>query len=583
MAAVLSQRARRRLLEPLRRLYGAAAPAVLERIERRAARHSVSRRAETAAPWSERDVVLITYGDQVRAAGRAPLRALHAFLLDHGLDRVVSALHLLPFFPATSDEGFAVADYRRVDPLLGDWRDVAALGRSFDLMMDLVLNHCSRSHRWFRGYLTGRRPYRDYFVEADPEWDLSAVVRPRSTPLLTAVATRRGLRHVWTTFGDDQVDLDYRNPAVLLAMLDTLLLYVERGARIVRLDAIAYLWKRPGTSCIHLPETHLVVQVMRRLVEAVAPGTLLLTETNVPHAENVSYLGSGDEAHLVYQFSLPPLLLDAFIAGEARGLVSWLAGLEAAGPLPRGSTFVNFTASHDGIGLRPVEGLLPERRLTDLVAAVRERGGEVSTRRRPDGSDVPYELNVSWFSALAEPGAASAALQLRRFLASQALMLALQGIPAIYFHSLVGTANDRVGRARSGRARSLNRRRFERSELEAILAPPGSPERRVLDGMRHLLAVRRAQPAFHPGAEQRRIDAAHPAVVAFERRSRRPAQRLLVVANVAAEGVRTSLPGVEVDRWRSAGDLLGGRPTWTASGRLALGPCEQLWLARDGA
>jgi len=120
--------------------------------------------------------------------------------------------------------------------------------------------------------------------------------------------------------------------------------------RIARLDAVAFLWKELGTNCLHLPETHELVKLFRDVCEIVAPRAIILTETNVPHAENVSYFGQGDEAHMVYQFSLPPLLLHAFITGNGQYLTHWASGLE---PPPAGCTFFNFTASHDGVGVRP--------------------------------------------------------------------------------------------------------------------------------------------------------------------------------------------------------------------------------------
>ncbi len=310
-------------------------------------------------PLDERDAVLITYADQVREDGQAPLATLRELLHAEGLDELVGTVHLLPFFPYTSDDGFSVSDYEAVDDAAGSWEDVAALGAQHELMFDLVLNHCSASHRWFQGYLRGEPGLERFFVEADPEADLSAVVRPRALPLLTPFESSRGLRHVWTTFSADQVDLNYAEPSVLLEMLSVLVGYLARGARIVRLDAVAYLWKTPGTTCIHLPETHEVVKLMRDLADALAPGSIILTETNVPHEENVSYFGDGDEAQMVYQFALPPLLLDAVIHRDPGPLRAWLAELE---PAPAGAAYFNFTASHDGVGLRPLEGLVEERR-----------------------------------------------------------------------------------------------------------------------------------------------------------------------------------------------------------------------------
>ena len=314
-----------------------------------------------------------------------------------------------------------------------------ALAGQVDLMFDLVLNHVSRRSQWFQRYLEGSSPYDRYFIEVDPQADVSQVTRPRSLPLLTPVQTARGERHVWTTFSADQMDLNFAEPAVLLEMLDLLLFYAAEGARIIRLDAIAYLWKKIGTSCIHLPQTHEVVKLMRSVLADVAPHVLLLTETNVPHAENIAYFGAGDEAHMVYQFSLPPLLLDALVSEDATSLMRWLAALK---PPPSGNTFFNFTASHDGIGVRPLEGLVPEERIAQLSAAVRARQGHVGTRRDAHGNDKPYELNITYLDALRDDAGAFSPAQIQRFLTSQAVMLALQGIPGVYFHSLVGTPND---------------------------------------------------------------------------------------------------------------------------------------------
>ena len=492
----------------LETIYGDRSADVLREIVDLVARHAANASRVGDELWNQRDVVLITYGDQVRAEGEAPLVTLRRFLLAQQLDAVLSAVHVLPFCPSSSDDGFSVIDYRAVDPALGDWSDIDALGESFDLMFDLVLNHCSQHSAWFQAYLKGTAPYDNYFIDVDPSTDLSAVTRPRSLPLLTPFDTAGCRKHVWTTFSADQVDLNYAEPRVLLEMLDVLLLYARHGARIVRLDAIAYLWKQIGTSCIHLPQTHAVVQLLRAVLDAAAPGVLVLTETNVPHKENVSYFGRGDEAHIVYQFSLPPLLLDAYLAEDAGPLNNWLHSLEPAAP---GTTYLNFTASHDGVGVRPLEGLLSSERFGNLIAAIRDRGGQVSTRRNPAGEDVPYELNISYFSALGAPGEEQA-LHVGRFLASQALMLAVRGIPAIYFHSLVGTPNDLAGYESSGQPRRINRRKYAHGELNAILGNAASAQAEVLHGYRHLLSVRKNQTAFHPDAQQTMLALDDPAL-----------------------------------------------------------------------
>lgn len=522
----LTPELRTRIHARLAVLYPGSADSVLDRLESLCERRQLAQ--DPAELWSERDVVLITYADQIRDGNAAPLQALRSFLLDHQLREALSTVHLLPFFPYSSDDGFSVIDYRQVDPASGTWDDVAALGENFDLMYDLVLNHCSRAHQWFHDFLACRAPYDRYFIDVDPDTDLSQVTRPRSTPLLTPCETAGGVKHVWTTFSADQVDLNYANPDVLVEMMDVFFDYVARGARIVRLDAIAYLWKRIGTSCIHLPETHLVVKLMRDLLEAGAPGTLLLTETNVPHAENISYFGAADEAHMIYQFSLPPLLLEAMLSGDAGPLTDWLRTVQDLSPR---TSVLNFTASHDGVGVRPLEGLISRDRLDRLVDAVRVRGGHVSTRRRPDGSDSPYELNISYFSALAPENREDVALHVRRFLTTQAFMLALKGMPAVYIHSLLGTPNWDAGVAETGRARTINRRKFDRGELETILSLADSAERNVFDGYRRLLHVRRSQRAFHPDAPQEIFETDNPAVAAFVRGDDAFAPRILVAAN----------------------------------------------------
>jgi sucrose phosphorylase len=553
-------------------LYGPRAEDCLSDVIRLCREHEDRLKGRPRRPaWDQRDAVLITYADQIRAHGARPLAALRAFLTERGLHRLFPVLHLLPFYRSTSDDGFSVADYRQVDPDFGDWSDVARLGEQFDLMFDLVLNHASRQSDWFRHYLSGTEPYTGYFVECDPRTDLSRVVRPRTSPLLTPFDTSRGRRHVWTTFSDDQVDLNYREPRLLCEMLDVLLTYIERGARIVRLDAVAFLWKEPGTPCVHLPQTHEVVKLLRDVVDAVAPGTLLLTETNVPHAENARYWGDGDEAHLIYNFSLPPLLLDALLTGDAGHLTRWLA---ACPPPPPGTTLLNFTASHDGIGVRPLESLVPQERITSLLAAVEARGGSVSRRIDSDGVESPYELNITYFDALGDPSSPASELPVRRFLASQALMLALRGIPAVYFHSLFGTPNDLAGVARTGQSRAINRRRFAAAELEHLLKTP-STARRVLDAYTHLLATRANQPAFHPDADQHVLPLDNPATVALLRSDSKGHQELLVAANVSDRSQAVDLNRLALQA--AGADLVTGEVTGTTD-QIALHPYQVTWL-----
>jgi len=443
---------------------------------------------------------LITYGDAFRRGGEAPLHTLASVLRDHVRDAVTD-VHLLPIYPWTSDDGFGVVDHREVNPELGTWDDIADLRADHALALDFVANHVSGSSPWFRGWLARDPRYEGYFLEPGPDFDTSRVVRPRVTPLLHEFARPDGtLAHAWTTFGPDQVDIDPSTPAVLIDLTDVLLGYLARGATTVRLDAIGYLWKESGTTCIHLPQTHDIIRIWRVLVDALAPGTLLLTETNVPHADNIAYFGDGsDEANMVYQFALPPLVLHAFVTGRANALADWAAGIAPVSPT---ATWFNFLASHDGIGIRPTEGLLTDDDRNLLVERTLARGGRVSMARRPDGSEGVYELNTNFLDALVEPDDEnpddSAVV---RGLAAHAILLSVIGVPAIYYHSLLGSGQDRAGMAESDIARRINREVLDADLLQRELET--SPRRSgMLGGLRRLLDVRRTLPGFSPFAGQ---------------------------------------------------------------------------------
>ena len=499
-------------------LYGATrAPLVARRLRDLMRRHfpedQADRRRHDALPLTERDAMLITYADQVREPGIAPLHTLASFLRAHAAG-AITGLHVLPFFPSSSDDGFAVIDYRAVDRSLGTWDDIGALAREFNLMVDGVFNHVSGESDWFRRFLRDEPPFRDWFIVVQDEPDLSQVVRPRTLPLLTKFETAAGPKRVWTTFGPDQVDNNVKNPDVLLALLDVLLLYVKEGARFVRLDAIAYLWKEIGTSCIHLPQTHHVIQLMRAVLDVVAPDIMLITETNVAHRDNVSYFGDGtNEAQLVYNFALPPLVLHSLVTGNADALSRWATTLS----LPsRRVAFLNFLASHDGIGVTPAAGILTSAELENLVTVAQRRGGFVSYRRNHDGTSSPYELNINYLDALSDQSDPSEQVQIDRFVTAHAIMLAMPGLPAIYVHSLIGSRGDRAGAEASGMPRRVNRQRLVLADLERELDDRASRRSQVLRRLLALLDRRRTTPAFQPagGAVVMQLD---PRVFALQR------------------------------------------------------------------
>ena len=572
-------------------LYGPAAgglawASLRPRLEEFRARRPPGRPRSAGLPLSERDALLITYGDQVtrRADGGAlaepPLRTLADFCRER-LAGLLSGVHILPFYPYSSDDGFSVMDYTAVDPALGTWADVEHLGQHFRLMFDAVINHISAHSAWFQAWRRGDPDYADFFITVDGDPDLSAVVRPRALPLLTPVETAHGPHRVWTTFSDDQIDLNFANPAVLLAVIDVLLEYVARGAEFLRLDAIAYLWKQIGTTSIHRPQTHRIIHLLRALLDEVAPQVILITETNVPHADNLSYFGDGqNEAQLVYNFALPPLTLHALHTGNAQVLSTWAADLQRPSEQV---TFFNFLASHDGIGVNPARGILPESAISAMVARVQAHGGLVSYKHNADGSPSPYELNVNYFDALSDPaGAEPLARQSDRFMVAQAIMLALVGVPGIYFHSLVGSRGWAAGVAQTGRNRTINREKLDVAALEQELAHPLHLRHLVFQRFAQLLRARSANPAFHPLGQQTVLHVGE-GVFALLRASPDGLSRAVCLHDVSGAGAPAPLDLAALD-WgtNAARDLVDGRVlSADNSGRLTvpLAPYGVAWLA----
>jgi len=531
---------------------------------------SFSERSFSERSFSERDALLISYGDMIAAPARgasdSALARLGGFL-DRRLDGLFSYLHILPFYPYSSDDGFSVMDYRLVDPALGSWDDLRALGRGRRLAFDLVLNHASARSDWFAAFKAGTAPYDRFFVTRPLGYDARSVLRPRTHPLITPVALDSGdAVGVWTTFSADQVDLDFSEPAVLAEFIDILLFYASMGARLLRLDAIAYLWKRDGTSCAHLPETHAVVKALRAVVDGLGLGVTLLTETNVPHEENMSYFGNGDEAGMVYNFSLPPLTLYAFATGDARPLSAWARAL----CVPAGGTMLNFLASHDGIGVTPARGLVPD--FGPAIEAVKARGGLVSMKATPEG-DVPYELNISWADAVSAPGAEPAE-KAAALVASYAVAAAMDGVPAVYFHSIIGSTNWLDGPVRLGYNRAINRERPRLDELEAELDDPRSLRSRALAGLTSLYRERALRPAFSPSAPRRALEGSGP-VFAVERGEGERAT--LVIVNCSRLPVKASVPAPYGD-YRAFDPVAGSYADPARGGELALGPYGIRWL-----
>ncbi|HHA2341741.1 TPA: sugar phosphorylase [Enterobacter hormaechei subsp. xiangfangensis] len=448
--------------------------------------------------WDEKDVVLITYADQFSSKGEKALPVFTRFY-NEWLSRTFSHVHLLPFYPWSSDDGFSVIDYHEVAPETGTWRDVGELKQSASLMFDFVCNHMSAKSEWFANYLAQKPGYEDFFISVDPETDLSAVTRPRALPLLTPFTLHDGnVRHLWTTFSDDQIDLNFASPQVLIAMVDVLLHYLMEGARYIRLDAVGFMWKIPGTTCIHLEQTHCLIQLFRAITDAVAPGTVIITETNVPHKDNISYFGDGEnEAQMVYQFSLPPLVLHAVHRQDVKALCRWAGSLA----LPSAhTTWFNFLASHDGIGLNPLRGILPESEILSLVEKLQQEGALVNWKNNPDGTRSPYEINVPYLDALSLRDSSDDE-RIARFILAHAVLLSFPGVPAVYIQSILGSRNDYEGVERLGYNRAINRKKYTAGQVDRELNNNKSIRYQIYSRLSELIAIRRGERAFHPDSQ----------------------------------------------------------------------------------
>jgi sucrose phosphorylase len=537
-------------------------------------KHFADSNGENLNKWTENNVQLITYGDSIVERNKKPLVTLDRFL-EENLRDTITGVHILPFFPYSSDDGFAVIDYLKVNPESGNWEDIRRIAGKFNLMVDLVINHVSSQHAWFEQYKQGIKPGCDYFIEADPATDLSQVVRPRSTPVLSKVHTVKGDKYVWTTFSEDQVDTNFANPDVLLEYVKIILFYILAGAKYIRLDAVGFLWKKIGTSCIHLSETHTVVRLLREIMQMLNPIVALITETNVPNRENLSYFGNGNEAHMIYNFSLPPLILNALLQGKSDHLKTWMMSMP---PAPLGCAYLNFTASHDGIGLRPAEGLLYEDEYQALVQKMQEFGGKISMRKKPDGTEAPYEINISFFDAMKGTVKGEDKWQIERFLCSQTIMLSVEGIPGFYIHSLLATPNDLEGLAKTGRNRSINRHKWNYQELEERLQNPKSPQSIVLNELSRRIKIRRQQSAFHPNATQYTLHPLNRALFVFWRQSVYREQSLFCINNLSDRTQRLRLSDLNLiitDPWC---DLLSGKIVSDLYEKFTLKPYQCAWI-----
>lgn len=446
---------------------------------------------------NEKDNFLIIYPDAIREKGNSTLKTLKSFLGENA--DFIKNIHLLPMFDYTSDDGYAVKDYLKIRENCGTWEDVENLGKSYGVIMDLVINHVSSQSEWLKNYLNGEEEYKDFFIEYDDQFDFSHVVRPRTSPLFHTYEGKIGKKKLWTTFGEDQVDLNYANYQVLLKMLEVIGEYFHHGARCIRLDAVCYLWKESGSKCCNLKKTHIVIQLIRLFMNMVCPGALLLTQTNVEAEENKKYFGDGkNEANMIYQFVLPPLVMYTILNENAEKLSEWAGTIKK---ISNETTFFNFLGGHDGVGLRPVKGILTSDEIIAMAENVQAHGGKISCSSTAEGEKEIYELNTNYLSGLSKITDSDEICR-KKTLAAHAVLISLMGVPAIYYHALFGSRNDLKGMEESKMPRRINRQKFERDHLEKLLQEE-KIRREIWEGIRELLEVRAHCGAFDPYNPQR--------------------------------------------------------------------------------
>ena len=463
--------------------------------------------------WDESHSVLITYADSIYKNGEPTLITLGDLLSKHfgSLSKVV---HILPFLKSTSDGGFAVSSYDSLEEKFGCWDDLKSISKNHVLMADLVLNHVSSSHPWVQQFIKSQEPGISNVFSPEQNLDWSNVVRPRSSSLFSQINTEDGPKQVWTTFGPDQIDLNWHNPKMTLEFLNLIISYLANGIKWLRLDAVGFIWKESGTTCLHLPKAHSIVKILRILLNDLLNDGVLITETNVPQKENLSYLIPEDEAHMAYNFPLPPLLLEAIITSKADILNSWIFDWPR---LPDDTTLFNFTASHDGVGLRALEGLMNEQRIKDLLINCEKRGGLVSHRRLSNGVDKPYELNISWWSAMEDSSRDFNRFQFERFILTQLLVMALKGVPAFYLPALLASENDIKSFSTTGQRRDLNREKFKSDNLLSVFNNPESNANKNLKYLCNAMDVRSELKQFHPCSEMKCLSKGRSDIVVIKR------------------------------------------------------------------
>ena len=410
-------------------------------------------------------------------------------LLDGPLAGLFRGVHLLPPFPSSGDRGFAPITYREIEPRFGTWADVERIGQSHGVLLDLMVNHMSRQSPEFRDFARRGRAsqHADLFLTVDkvfPDGHVSAdhlariFLRRPGSPFTTLEIEETGEREtVWATFGtaewSEQIDLDLAASATRDLVRSWLETFASHGVRIVRLDAVGYVVKKPGTSCFMVePDIYDFLEWITSTAAELGLMALPEVHDRYPTHERITARG-----FWTYDFVLPGILLDAFLTADAGDLARHLARSPE-----RQFTMLD---CHDGIPVRPdLDGILSPDRMLALADHVLDRGGNVSrilSTGHADAVDV-HQLNITYYSALDEED--------DRYVAARAIQLFARGVPQVYYVGLLAGPNDTDAAARSGEGRSINRHNFTAAEIDDALRRP--VVRRILD----LLKIRNTHPAF---------------------------------------------------------------------------------------
>ncbi len=482
---------------------------------------------------SEKTTVLICYGDSLLNDNKEKTIKIFRKFYKKNLDRFFEIIHFLPFYPSSSDSGFAVKDHYQVDKKLGHWSDIYQQSKKTNIMADVVINHASSKGLWFKNFLRNKSPGKEYFLTVGNKFDISKVIRPRENRLLKKIDILKKDNFIWRTFSDDQIDLNFKNPKVLLRFLKIMLNLLNHGVTVFRLDAIAYLWKKSGSKCVNLKETHEIIKLLRIVCNLTKTKPIIVTETNLPEKENLSYFGrNNNEAHWIYNFSLPPLIVHSLLFEDSTYLNRWSKKLPNT---KIGNNYLNFIASHDGIGMRPVEGYLNKEKLSKLFKRLKKNGGQLSYRKVQGSSKKVYEANITLFNAFQKTDYdKKGRFFLERYISAHAIMIAFEGVPAIYFNSIFGTSNDKYKYIISGNKRDLNRFKWNKKKLDNLLNDKNSKQSIFYQQITNLISIKRQYKAFHPNAKRESLNMGKK-IFCFKRTSLDKKQTIYSITNLSSK------------------------------------------------